>query len=863
MDELLRWLQENGFQLSTAVPSLDGKIERFDRDGKNNAWFWGVRMFTTKAGTEYILAKVGDWKTDEEFEFRTNCVFTREDKKIITERVKEAQEKAARAKEALQADASDIAAAIVGGARAEGSTEYMQRKNIAQLYGAKVTKQSSIDAITGRKSNGWASQDVLVVPMRDSNGKLWGAQQVTNRGDKYFVTGQRINGCFHLIPEDADLRGPEPKYIVEGYATGTSVHEATQGIVVVAFNAGNLLPVCQAVRAESPDCPIVVCGDDDVWGRRPDGSPYNAGREKATEAAKAVFAKPVFPKFRDETSKPTDWNDLHAREGLDEVKRQLLEVKLERHYIRHLGHRDGTYFYTSSDNKEIVSVGMHTQDTLTNLMPLAYWETLYPGKRGVDWGRAADDLKCRGRERGIFWPENVRGLGVWQDAGRVVVHLGDRLHVDGVESGIHDVHSKFIYQLERTCRGIHPRPLELTECLPIHQLLNLGNYERPEQKYFLGGWIMAARLSGLLDWRPHLWITGESGCGKSTLLQNFVYPMLGEQRIRFTGGTTEPGMRQAIKANAVPVGFDEFEPDTPEALANVKACLQFIRQASSDSGDIVKGSTGGSAMQYKARFCAAVSAIRTLLNSQADRTRFTLVELRKVNNPKQWQAMQDTLKAFTPEYADRYFARLLHMLPVIRANMASFEAAFAAKHSQRLGQQYGPMMAGWAAITSDGVLPPDQVADIVDSVDLAQEGAASGDTDQHDCLQHLLSKTINVIVKDLRLDTTVAQALADARFGNDVYNRELARYGLKLVQTSNAGDALFVASRNPQLAQIFRDSSWPGGWAGSLGRLPGARRNWVAKLENQITAKGTLVPLSVIFPYDPKQVALELEMPPL
>jgi putative DNA primase/helicase len=851
MDELLKWLKENNFNID--VPDCDGKIHRFDRDGKKNAWFWGVRLHATKSGQEYIIAKVGDWKTDEEFDFKTNTALTREDKKIIQTNVKEAQEKAARAKEALHADASEIATAIMAGARGTGPTEYMRVKNIPELFGARVTKQSAIDHRTGRKSGWGGNDDVLVVPMRDTNGRLWGVQQITwrpdkNKSDKYFITGQRKQGCYLSIPEDADLLSTEPVYLCEGFATGVSLHKATHQVVIVAFDAGNLLSVAQAIRAEAPDKPIIICGDDDVWGRRPDGSPYNAGREKGTEAATAVLGRVVFPRFRSEEGKPTDWNDLELREGLEEVKRQILEVKPERHYVRCLGHREGSYFYTSSDNKEIVGMRAHGPSELMNLMPLAYWETLYPSKRGIDWQRAADELMRKCRERGIFWPDNIRGAGVWEDNGRIVVHLGDRLYVDGTEIGIHDLHSQYIYALGPSCRSVHKSPLSLAECAPIHELMSLVSFERSEQRFFLAGWIMAARLSGMLRWRPQMWITGESGSGKSTLLQQFVFPMLGDQRKQFAGGTTEAGMRQAIKADAVPVVFDEFEPDSPEAVQRVKSCLEFIRQASTDSGHIVKGSTGGESMQFKARFCAAVSAIRTLLNTQADRTRFTLVELKMVHHATdKWDQVQRALAAFTPEYADRYFARLLHMLPVIQKNMAAFSKAFAAHHNQRLGQQYGPLLAGWAAIIADTELSPEEVEDLVDQVDLNQEGAASGETDQRDCLQHLLQRQVSISVKDgYREEITVARLIEEARF-HENFARELARFGMRVVVSKGpVGEGVFISNRNPQLSQLFRDSSWASGWTGSLGRLPGARRNHVACFDKH-SVRGLLVPLKEIF----------------
>lgn len=844
-NELVQWLEKNNLEIPNAA--IDGKIHRFDRDGKKNAWFWGIQSFISKTGEPYILARVGDWKTDEQFEYTSNGAFSREEKKLIKAHLKEAQGKADRAKEALQMDAAEIAVSILGASRLERFTDYMNKKSIPNLYGARLCKQSTIDACEGRKPRGFGNDDILIIPMRDSNGKLWGLQKINHKGDKYFVTGQKKQGCFHSIPEDTDLLSADPIYICEGFATAASIHQATNCPVIVAFDAGNLVPVAQVIRSENTERPIIICGDDDIWGRRPDGSPYNAGREKAAEAAKAVMGKMIFPKFRDETGRPTDWNDLHVREGLPEVKKQLLEVKPERHYVHCLGHRDGNYFYTSSDNKELVAIRAHSPSDMLNLMPLEYWETLYPGKRGIDFFKASNDLMSRCRQNGIFWPENIRGVGVWDDAGRTVIHLGDRLHLDGQELGIHGMQSRFLYALGSSCRSVHRSPLTLDECRPIHELLGLINFERSEQKYFLGGWLMSARLSGLLSWRPQIWITGESGSGKSTLLQEFVLPMLGDQRKRFTGATTEAGMRQAIRADAVPVIFDEFETDTPEAIYRVKGCLDFIRQASTDSGHIVKGSSNGEAVQYKARFCAAVSAIRTLLNTQADRTRFTLVELKRLNKDcAQWAKVQKALKLFTPDYADRYFARLLTMLPAIQENQRRFESAFASRHSQRLGQQYGPLMAGWSAIVADGELSDAEIEDLVDSIDFNQETAASGETDQADCISHILARQITVSVKDhIRDDITVADALEAAKL-NPLYNSELGRYGLRLVQ-SKEGFGFFISNRNPQLSQLFRDSSWASGWTLSLGRLPGARRNHAAYFGRH-TVKGVLIPLTTVFP---------------
>jgi phage/plasmid primase-like uncharacterized protein len=82
---------------------------------------------------------------------------------------------------------------------------------------------------------------------------------------------------------------------------------------IVAFNAGNLLPVAQTYRALNPDRVIYVAGDDD-WQRAAEldgqGRPkVNVGRLKAEEAAAAIGGQALFPSFP-LGSIGSDWNDL-------------------------------------------------------------------------------------------------------------------------------------------------------------------------------------------------------------------------------------------------------------------------------------------------------------------------------------------------------------------------------------------------------------------------------------------------------------------------------------------------------------------------------------------------------------------------
>jgi putative DNA primase/helicase len=150
----------------------------------------------------------------------------------------------------------------------------------------------------------------LLVPMRDTAGTLQSLQSIEPDGEKRFMFGGRVKGCYHSIGK------PDGAVIVcEGYATGASIHECTGQAVAVAFNAGNLDAVAVALRAKYPALKIIIAADDDHLS---DGNP---GTTKATAAAIAVsglLAVPVFPAGRPD--KATDFNDLHQLAGADAVR---------------------------------------------------------------------------------------------------------------------------------------------------------------------------------------------------------------------------------------------------------------------------------------------------------------------------------------------------------------------------------------------------------------------------------------------------------------------------------------------------------------------------------------------------------------
>ena len=267
----------------------DGAIHRFSTNGRrgdDSGWYM-LHLDGTAAGA------FGCWRTGLQSTWcaKSDHAMTAAELSAHRQRIKAMQAQREADTLATQHQASETAAALWSQADAATAHAYLSRKDV-QPHGLKVFA------------------DKLLIPLRDTAGKLHSLQTITPAGDKRFHPGGRIKGCYHAIGK------PAGRIIVcEGYATGASIHEATGDAVAVSFNAGGLMPVALALRAKYADLKIIVAADDD---HLTDGNP---GMAKATAAALAVGGLVAVPSFpADRPDKATDFNDLHQLAGLDAVK---------------------------------------------------------------------------------------------------------------------------------------------------------------------------------------------------------------------------------------------------------------------------------------------------------------------------------------------------------------------------------------------------------------------------------------------------------------------------------------------------------------------------------------------------------------
>jgi putative DNA primase/helicase len=193
---------------------------------------------------------------------------------------------------------------------ADGSHSYLQRKGVGahSLHLLPIWERRIFKDRVYMESV-WIN-DVLLVPMKDSTGKIWNLQMIypekillgDEMRDRDFLPGARVPGLLHWIGQRTKI-----VCIAEGYADAASIFEATGYRCFVAFSAGSLPPAALAVRAALPDAKIVICGDHD----RPDQNGRRAGQEWANKAAELVGGFVALPPVESEFQK-LDFNDYSA-----------------------------------------------------------------------------------------------------------------------------------------------------------------------------------------------------------------------------------------------------------------------------------------------------------------------------------------------------------------------------------------------------------------------------------------------------------------------------------------------------------------------------------------------------------------------
>ena len=354
------------------APQVDGRMHRcrVQDGGRERKGWYVLHEWRADSGAVLCVGAFGVWQGNDpgtqKVDLRgAGTAMDNEERSRLRQLMTETRRRMAAQARAAGERAAERAAklwALLAKEPPEGGNEYLRRKGVG-AYGVRFSPKSG----------------ALVVPMCDAQGRVRGLQIIRQRPlpegkreKEYFPAGVQKKGTMHIIGHVSRAEGAQI-LVAEGYATAASLHQATQMPVACAFDAGNIAPVVKALRERYRRARILLCADDDAGqkclnpfgvragarahdnarcGQRvwlPDGGtcphcgePHqakNAGVDAAANAAQLACAgsaegRGAFfaPRFADEAGrraawlergvKTTDFNDLHAAEGIAAVRAQ-------------------------------------------------------------------------------------------------------------------------------------------------------------------------------------------------------------------------------------------------------------------------------------------------------------------------------------------------------------------------------------------------------------------------------------------------------------------------------------------------------------------------------------------------------------
>lgn len=541
-------------------------------------------------------------------------------------------------------------------------------------------------------------------------------------------------------------------------------------------------------------------------------------------------------------------------------------------FFRMLGYQKDVntnlYHFYSYKSKSVISLSPSamTKPNLLQLAPMAWWEGYYPRKNkegmrigGFELDKAQDWLIDKSVTRKVFNHRLIRGRGAWMDGKHIVVHTGEKLIVDGVPTEFENFHSKYIYEIGEDMDLKMPPPLSTKQSSTLIEILNLVNWERGVDAYLLAGWCVVAPVCGALPWRPHFWLTGGSGTGKSWIFQYLVRRLLGETALAVQGETSEAGLRQTLKHDALPVLFDEAEGEDKKSQDRMADVIGLMRSASaSDGGSMLKGSSFGRANTYRTRSCFGFASIAFQIIHQSDRTRVSVLSLKKIPESKEkkqrWEALQKKYNdTITEDYAARLRARTITMLPTILKNAETFSNAAAAElGQQRAGDQIGVLLAGAYSLRSSKKVTYEDALTWIKAQDWNEEKSHDLTRDELALIQHLLAQNTRIEsshgIQERNIGELVRITMgvhSDKDVDIDKAHDRLRRIGMKV-----KGLYLVIGNGVDALNRMLAGTHWAKNYHKILMRLEGAMDSEPTRFASGVKIRAIKIPTKLLFMND-------------
>lgn len=494
-----------------------------------------------------------------------------------------------------------------------------------------------------------------------------------------------------------------------------------------------------------------------------------------------------------------------------------------------------------------------------------YWREHMPYLKDVEklpWHHIGGVLMNKCYDAGYFQIDNERGRGAWLDDGRVVMHLGQTLIVDGSQINPTSMASDYYYPVSASLfkpKGVPA--LTDDEGRLLRKICRTIRWQQPFFAELMGGWLATAPVCGAMPWRTHFWVQGSAGSGKSWIVDNVVKPCFGKLGFYPMGNSSAAGIMGELRRDARPVVFDEAEGKGQRGIERRDMIIEMLRYSSSEGdGNVVKGTAGHGTVSFRVQSQYFLSSIGVGLQDQADQTRIVVCGL-KAPNPHDgsFLELKNLIKKLPKDLPERLLRRQLLNLRTIRENADMLAQVIALQiGSRRIGDQIGTLMAGDFSLTSSNKLTYPQAEELVQArmtdnklTDFSKIQEAGEDVD---LLEHLASSMVRVtsnhgygVDRSLgELFQTAAGRLADDKIDMVMADTCLRRIGCAYERIDDVAGFWIARTKTYIATEIMRRSQFAQGWDLVLKNHPMAKVSKEQKSFGGFKLFGIWLPLSVL-----------------
>jgi len=522
--------------------------------------------------------------------------------------------------------------------------------------------------------------------------------------------------------------------------------------------------------------------------------------------------------------------------------------------FKFLGYNYGCHHYLSKERlqvKQLTDEG-HKKGNLMGLADLSWWAAAFPTSNGdVHWDSAQNWTLRRSAMAGTYDERKLRGCGAWYDEGRTVVHLGNKLYVDGTTMKIEDFKSKNIYEIANAANIDFKNPLNDKEAREFLEICKKLPWESKMSGYLLAGWAVSAIICGALDWRPHIWISGPHGVGKTYIIDEILGQLLDTISLKVISTTTEAGIRQGIRNNAFPVLFDEAENKKQFSQERMGKLIELMRQASSQTGSVIlKGSPSGQVKEYRIRSSFCLASILAKIEDKADESRICVLHIKKIIPPEEGVKMFKAFgkivdKTLTKPYLSGMRARIINLIPIIRPNIPSFSLYFSEQGGKRYGDQMGTLISCAHALHSSALISEPDARKWILERNWDEQAEGTERTEENDCLQAILQHSIRTDSNVNKLVIELLYIASDGDFPGDNDKTDaidlLIRHGIKIDD-----NYIYISDSHLGIKAILSKTAWNAKWRDILRRLPDAVIKNCCRF-GHLTQRAVAIPIELVF----------------